>query len=224
MDRQKIAAKLIECARLLAEPVARGPKTANEHRERVATSIPSISKWVDEWDTDDYPYGRLRTSARWYVEGSKGKKRIGRVTVNPKTGRPNKPKKTTYAAAAKIGIAGDRCYLFLGRPGQIGVYDGTMKYLMTFFTKDSEYRKYAKALGFKTKGRAEVKMVPGGAVIDGLQGTSMKLSEILELGGIDMSTDRDNIKSVKPQDKFYEVRWIVQFKDGRPDYIITVLT
>lgn len=221
MNRFRVAARLFECARLL-DPAAHRAETASEHRKRVAASIPSISKWVDEWETDDYPYGRFRTSARWYIEGKKGKMRVCRVMVNPKNGRPNKPKKTTYASAAKIGIANDRCYLVLGRPGQIAVYDGTMQYLTTFFTKDSEYRQYAKALGIESKGRAEVKMVPGGAVIDGLQGTTMKLREILEMGGVD--TTQSDIEKVIRKDKYLETWWVVQFKDDRPDYIIKVLT
>ena len=46
---------------------------------------------------DDYPYGRLRTEMRVWVETSKHGQRTARQTLNPKTGRWNKPKRGTYS-------------------------------------------------------------------------------------------------------------------------------
>jgi hypothetical protein len=48
----------------------------------------------------DYPYGRrVRTSIRYWIETRPGKgDRFCAQTLNPKTGRWNKPKKSTYAA------------------------------------------------------------------------------------------------------------------------------
>lgn len=50
-----------------------------------------------EAKTDEYPYGFLRCSAKWWIE-DKGKKgqRVIFQTVNPKTNRVNAPKKATY--------------------------------------------------------------------------------------------------------------------------------
>lgn len=47
---------------------------------------------------DDYPYGGLRTQIRYWLEGPKPKKgwRFVSQTKNPKTGRWNKPKASTY--------------------------------------------------------------------------------------------------------------------------------
>lgn len=47
---------------------------------------------------EDYPYGfRLRTQIRYWVETTKSGDRMVSQTLNPKTGRWNKPKKSTYA-------------------------------------------------------------------------------------------------------------------------------
>ena len=46
---------------------------------------------------DDYPYGRLRTTIFFNVEHNKKKGyRVVSQTINPKTGRINNPKKSTY--------------------------------------------------------------------------------------------------------------------------------
>lgn len=50
----------------------------------------------------DWPHGSLRTSCTFKVETVKGKQRASRVTVDPKTGRPSKPKTTTYAPRVAI--------------------------------------------------------------------------------------------------------------------------
>lgn len=70
-------------------------------------------KWVDEITVEDYPSGRLRTKCTWTVETKTAKKsgkttqRVSRVTVNPKTGSPCAPKKTTYASMVKLCQAND---------------------------------------------------------------------------------------------------------------------
>lgn len=47
---------------------------------------------------DDYPYGfKLRTQIRYWVETTKSGDRMVSQTLNPKTDRWNKPKKSTYA-------------------------------------------------------------------------------------------------------------------------------
>jgi hypothetical protein len=48
--------------------------------------------------TDSYPYGRLRATARWWVETrAKFGQRVMFQTINPKTGRENKPKAGNYS-------------------------------------------------------------------------------------------------------------------------------
>ena len=50
---------------------------------------------------DDYPYGfRLRTSIRYWIETTKHGDRFVSQTLNPKTGKWNKPKKSTYIEIA----------------------------------------------------------------------------------------------------------------------------
>lgn len=50
------------------------------------------------YEIKDYPYGRLRTSMFVYIESEPKKgDRVVRVTINPKNGRINAPKKSTYS-------------------------------------------------------------------------------------------------------------------------------
>lgn len=116
-----------------------------------AGTVP-VSRWVDEYVTDDYPYGRLRTEARWYVETTRAGQRVCRVTVNPKNGRPSKPKCTTYYTACKIGQGSDGyTYLLCGMntyTQQIYIIGGNMRQQDVFFPKDSGYDAYARILGF----------------------------------------------------------------------------
>ena len=55
---------------------------------------------------EDYPYGfRLRTTLYIHVEYKKGKGfRVGRTTINPKNGKENKTKYSTYSKFARLYI------------------------------------------------------------------------------------------------------------------------
>lgn len=46
---------------------------------------------------DDYPYGWKRTQKRFWIETTKRGQRVVTQTLNPKTQRWNKPKKSTYS-------------------------------------------------------------------------------------------------------------------------------
>jgi hypothetical protein len=51
----------------------------------------------------DYPYGfRLRTEIRYWIETTKNGDRFVSQTLNPKTGRWNKPKRSTYMHVAAL--------------------------------------------------------------------------------------------------------------------------
>jgi len=186
-------------------------------------NLPSITEWVDKYETEDYPYGRLRTHAEWVVDGRKGKMRVLRVTVNPKTGRENKPKKLTYGAAAKIGLGSDgRTYVFIGDPGQITVYGGNFKYLGSLFTGHEDYEKVARAMGIQAERKeTEVKRHENGATIDGLQGQTSTIREILEIAGFDTS-DVTDIERVRRKAEAMYDRFTVEFKSDRPDFVIMV--
>ena len=69
---------------------------------------------------DDYPYGfRMRTKIRYWVE-SKNRKgdRICRQTLNPKTGRWNKPKKSTYSGVIVMCLNDDGHVKTIGLPSR----------------------------------------------------------------------------------------------------------
>jgi hypothetical protein len=58
----------------------------------------TLRKTTDKITTNDYPYGRLRCTATWELEFNdrKGFRTVFQ-TINPKTGRLNAPKKSTYS-------------------------------------------------------------------------------------------------------------------------------
>lgn len=85
---------------------------------------------------EDYPYGfRLRTQIRYWIETTKHGDRHCAQTMNPKTGRWNKPKKSTYSAVMCLWVDGnDDDHV---KPASISAYDdpnrdGTREWWATF--------------------------------------------------------------------------------------------
>lgn len=61
---------------------------------------------------DDYPYGRrIRTQIRYWIETTKHGDRMCSQTLNPKTGRWNKPKKSTYSPVGFLFREPDTGYI-----------------------------------------------------------------------------------------------------------------
>lgn len=187
----------------------------------LSAEIPShIEKWVDEWETDDYPYGKLRTKATWKVEGRAGKQRVSRITVDPKTSRVNAPKATVYGTSAKIGIVGNRAWIVVGNPEQLAVYDGTMQYGTTLFQKDAHYQVYADGLGFKQEtDKVSVHKGNNEATINGL--LKFTIRELMTYAGLS-EEDIKTVEHVKRKDNHMGSIWTVEFKKetNRPDFII----
>lgn len=198
-----------------------------EPNTKTASKTPPVHNWVDELVVADYPYGSFTTEARYFVEKGGRGHRVGRITVNPKTGKPNKPAYTTYATAAKIGEGSDgRTYIMLGRPGQIGFMSGDMKhsYGGAVFTSDAEYEGLAKVLGFKSgPGKITVKRTSNGATIDGLQGTETTIRTILETAEMTPEEISAVEKVTRKQGVTHE-EWTVTFSDKRPKFIIKVMS
>ncbi len=65
---------------------------------------PNHDSMENAYVIDDYPYGRLRTEMRVWVETTKQGQRDVRQTQNPKTGKWNKPHKSTYEDAVVLGL------------------------------------------------------------------------------------------------------------------------
>lgn len=90
----------------------------------------------------DWPHGSHRTTATFEIEQTKLGERGKRITIDPKTGRPSKPKVLTYARKARI-VDGDdgRTYIAeLTTFGHISVMNGDMKYQHdTIFPEDERY-------------------------------------------------------------------------------------
>lgn len=203
-------------------------------RGLAGASIPRMRKFVDKLVVEDYPHGRQTTEATFAVEGSPGKMRVCRMTIDPRSGRRNKPKRTTFGVAAKIGVGSDgRTYPVVGRPGQITVWSWDMKHTLgSVFPQDSAYNDLAEALGFRVvPGRVVVKETPQGAVIDGLQGKRASIREIMNLAGLPNEVADEQVKGVKKQsgkgsEAGFVVNLVVQFKPeaDRDDFIIKVYT
>ncbi len=86
--------------------------------------------------TDDYPYGRLRCTARGWVEtaekgAQKGKQRFMQQTINPKDGRVNKPVASVYCDMQVMYVEGStghvKNYAFETFYGP----DGLLKFITT---------------------------------------------------------------------------------------------
>lgn len=64
----------------------------------MATEIKKLEILNGIQTTDNYPYGRLRCTRTTELEYKKGRGyRVAHTTTNPKTGRINKPKRSTYS-------------------------------------------------------------------------------------------------------------------------------
>ena len=95
-----------------------------------------------ELTVNDWPYGRLRTTAIFSIEQVKGKERAVRSTINPKTGRANKPKKTTYSLKARIVDGSDgRTYIAeLTNYGAVSIMQSNLQYQHEYISdNDSRY-------------------------------------------------------------------------------------
>ncbi len=101
-----------------------------EGKEITESAVPKITKLVDTYETDDYPSGRHRVKATWTVEYKGKKSRVARVTINPKTGLPAKPKRSTYAILTRIGLGADgRTYIVQwSEYGMVSFMRGDMKH------------------------------------------------------------------------------------------------
>ena len=93
---------------------------------------------------EGWPYGKYRTTATFAIEThpTRGERAV-RVTIDPKTGRPTKPKTLTYARQVRI-VDGDdgRTYL-LERSrysGSLSVMRGDMQFQEeTVYDTDARY-------------------------------------------------------------------------------------
>jgi hypothetical protein len=105
--------------------------------EKLQYSNPRLELTVDNW-----PYGRFTTKATFNIEAVKGKERASRITVNPKNGRVNKPKKTTYSHKARIVDGSDgRTYIAeLTAYGAISIRQSDMHHQQEYISdNDARY-------------------------------------------------------------------------------------
>ena len=102
-----------------------------------------------ELTVNDWPYGRLRTTATFIIETVKGKQRAVRSTINPKTGRENKPKKTTFSKLARIVDGSDgKTYIAEYTYGAISIRQSNLQYQQEYIgDNDSRYPELLELFG-----------------------------------------------------------------------------
>lgn len=85
------------CGELLQKDPANTWQRTCAHTWRERTVLHGHTDEASAYVVDDYPYGfRERTTIRYWIETTKRGQRFVSQTVNPKTGKWNKPKKSTY--------------------------------------------------------------------------------------------------------------------------------
>lgn len=103
-----------------------------------------------ELTVTDWPYGKQRTTATFSIETVKGKQRAVRTTVNPKTGRVNKPHKTTYSKLVRI-VTGDDNKTYIAELTQflaVKIMQSNMKYQHEYISdNDARYPELLELFG-----------------------------------------------------------------------------
>ena len=75
----------------------------------IVNQLQNHTSFESGYVVDNYPYGFKRTEKRYWIETKEkgknsGQQRLVGVTKNPKTGRWNKPKKSTYCDILIMGL------------------------------------------------------------------------------------------------------------------------
>jgi hypothetical protein len=97
----------------------------------------------------DWPSGAHKTTATFTIETNKDKQRAVRLTINPKTGKPNAPKKLTYAVQVIYVDGSDGRLYIMERSiysSFISVMKGTFDYQQETIHQSSEPERFAAAL------------------------------------------------------------------------------
>lgn len=112
---------------------------------------------VDEttaYVVDDYPYGRLRTQIRYWIESKpKFGDRFMAQTLNPKTGRWNKPKAGTYSPLLVMHLAEQEDGRMFVKTAGLGLWHSTedaeafIKLIGPEFLNDVQKAELAQVIG-----------------------------------------------------------------------------
>ena len=104
--------------------------------------LPTMSNPRTSVTIDDWPIGRQRCRARFWIERKAGKgERACRITENKTRTGWNKPKRATYARRCAI-VDGDdgRTYILSSGLGSVLVMQGDMKFSAGYvYPEDSQY-------------------------------------------------------------------------------------
>ena len=106
-----------------------------EHKTMTTYSNPRLT-----FTTNNWPYGSKLTIATFLVEQTSKGERVSRETINPKNGRANKPKKTTYSLKARIVDGSDgKIYIAeLSEYGFITIMQSNLQFQQEVFHPENE--------------------------------------------------------------------------------------
>lgn len=122
------------------------------------TTLPTMSNPRTYALIEDWPFGRQRCRAKFWVEGKPGRERVVRLTENKTRTGWNKPKKLTYADRYAIldGDDGKTYLLYKSRTWDfIGVMCGDMKSSAgSISERDKRFAEFQRLLDTRTEGEA----------------------------------------------------------------------
>lgn len=123
---------------------------------------------------DDYPYGGHRTQIRFWVDHSPSKGfRFSAQTLNPKTDRWNKPKKSTYSAFAGCMYLDDKGHVQFAGLGSYSSAPDVLEYVKHFPGADNfKELKALAAMNLK-----KLSMYMDGSVVFTINGTPKPFSD-----------------------------------------------
>lgn len=138
---------------------------------------------------DDYPYGRLRTQKRVWLEkkGKKGFRFVGQ-TQNPKTGRWNKPKASTYSSFAGAMYLDEKNHVHWDGLSEYSSADEVLQFVKDFPKADYSILKIIAKMKV-----AYLEKMLSGEVVMTLNGKPVKVSESQKK---EWATSRDTWKEV----------------------------
>ena len=102
--------------------------------------------------TDDWPYGRQRTRATFEIESGRRGERVVRTLVNPKTGQPCKPKKTTFCSRCCLvtGYDDAKTYILEQTGSHMVLTQSNLKFTEGTIWQDTDPKGYAALLAMLT--------------------------------------------------------------------------
>lgn len=152
---------------------------------------------------EDYPYGRHRTDARFWLEKTKHGWRSCRQTRNPRTCRWNKPKKSTYYKVAACMYLDEQGHVHTWGLSEYAGADGCIRFSQMFPEADmSQLEAFVLASVGHAKLFAEGKahMTMNGVVCDDSERDQQRYKDDYAAWEVAADAMRDRRKGLRNED------------------------